>query len=40
MQNTIEEEQKNLMEEMRLANEEHRTGLEDAIGGADAMAVD
>ncbi|KAL5568261.1 hypothetical protein UlMin_024836 [Ulmus minor] len=29
-----------LMEEMRLTNEEHRTELEDAIGDADAMAVD
>ncbi|KAL6516384.1 THO complex subunit 7A [Orobanche gracilis] len=41
LQNTIEEEQKSLMEEMRTAIDEHRTsGLEDANGGTDAMAVD
>lgn len=39
LQNTIEEEQKNLMEEMRMA-EEQKSGLEDANGGSEAMAVD
>lgn len=40
MQNTIEEEQKNLIEEMRLASEEQKNGLEDAIGDSEPMAVD
>ncbi|PON49522.1 THO complex subunit 7/Mft [Trema orientale] len=40
LQNTIEEEQKNLIEEMRLATEEHKNGLEDAFGGSEPMAVD
>ncbi|EXB29147.1 hypothetical protein L484_019670 [Morus notabilis] len=40
LQNTIEEDQKNLIEEMRLATEEQKNGLEDAIGGSEAMAVD
>ncbi|KAJ0080499.1 hypothetical protein Patl1_23784 [Pistacia atlantica] len=39
LQNTIEEEQKNLIEEMRMA-EEQKSGLEDAIGGSEAMAID
>lgn len=40
LQNTTEEEHKNLIEEMRLVTEEHKNGLEDAIGGPDAMALD
>lgn len=40
MQNTIEEEQKNMIEEMRLAAEEQKNGMEDASGGSEAMAVD
>lgn len=40
LQNTIEEEQKNLIEEMRLASEEQKNGLEDAIGDSEPMAVD
>ncbi|KAL5792184.1 hypothetical protein ACOSP7_000778 [Xanthoceras sorbifolium] len=39
LQNTIEEEQKNLIEEMKMA-EEHKNGMEDASGGSEAMAVD
>ncbi|XP_031278041.1 THO complex subunit 7A-like [Pistacia vera] len=39
LQNTIEEEQKNLIEEMRMA-EEQKSGLEDASVGSEAMAVD
>jgi hypothetical protein len=40
LQNTIEEDQKSLVEEMRIANEELKHGMEDASGGSDAMAVD
>ncbi|KAM7257677.1 hypothetical protein ACFE04_013418 [Oxalis oulophora] len=40
LQITIEEEQKNLIEEMRMANEEQRNGMEDASGSLEAMAVD
>lgn len=40
LQNTMEEAQKNLIEEMRLATEEHKNWLEDLIGGPEAMAVD
>lgn len=39
LQNTMEEEQKNLIEEMRMA-EEQKGGMEDASGGSEAMAVD
>lgn len=39
LQNTIEEEQKNLAEELR-AMEEHKNSLEDANGGSEAMVVD
>lgn len=39
LQSTIEEEQKNLIEEMRMA-EEQKSGLEDTSGGSEAMAVD
>ncbi|KAK3194562.1 hypothetical protein Dsin_025872 [Dipteronia sinensis] len=39
LQNTIEEEQKNLIEEMKMA-EEQKNGMEDASGGSEAMAVD
>ncbi|KAM7528511.1 hypothetical protein LguiB_031921 [Lonicera macranthoides] len=40
LQNTIEEEQKSLMEEMRIAIDEHKNGMEDAGGSSEAMAVD
>lgn len=40
MQNNIEEDQKNLIEEMRLASEEQKNGVEDGSGGSEAMAVD
>jgi len=39
LQNTIEEEQKSLVEEMRMATEELKNGLEDT-SGAEAMAID
>lgn len=39
LQNSIEEEQKNLIEEMRMA-EEQKSSMEDASGGSEAMAVD
>lgn len=40
LQNTIEEDEKNLIEEMRVATEEHKNGMEDAGGVTEAMAVD
>ncbi|GAV88887.1 THOC7 domain-containing protein [Cephalotus follicularis] len=40
LQNTIEEEQKNLIEEMRTATEEQKNGIEDASGSSEAMATD
>lgn len=40
LQNTIEEEQRSLMEEMRASVDEPRTGLGDATGGPEAMALD
>ena len=40
MQNTIEEEQKSLVEEMRMATEELKNGMVDTNGGAEAMAID
>lgn len=40
LQNTIEEDQKSLMEETRIAAEEHKNGLEDVIGNSEAMLVD
>lgn len=39
LQNNIEEEQKNLIEEMRMA-EEQKSGMDDASGGSEAMVVD
>lgn len=36
----MEEEQKSLVEEMRIANEEHRNAMEDAGVGSEAMLVD
>ena len=42
LQNTIEEDQKNLIEEMRSLTEEHKNGMEDGVGVgvSEAMAVD
>lgn len=41
LQNSIEEEQKNMVEEMRIALDlDHKNGVEDASGGSEAMAVD
>ncbi|KAI3439762.1 uncharacterized protein J3R85_004412 [Psidium guajava] len=40
LQTTLEEDQKNLIEEMRIAAEEQKNGLEDVNGGSEAMAVD
>lgn len=40
LQNTIEEEQKNLIEEIRSLTEEHKNGMEDGNGVSEAMAVD
>ncbi|XP_059665498.1 THO complex subunit 7B-like [Cornus florida] len=39
LQNTIEEEQRNLVEEMRIALDDHKN-MEDASGVSEAMAVD
>lgn len=39
LQNTIEEEQKSLIEEMKMA-EEQKNGLEDGSGVPEAMAID
>ncbi|KAG5233020.1 THO complex [Salix suchowensis] len=40
LQNTIEEDEKNLIEEMRAATEEQKNGMEDASGASEAMVVD
>lgn len=40
LQNTIEEDQKNLIEEMRLATEEQKNVAEDGSGRSEAMAVE
>lgn len=40
LQNTIEEDQKSLIEEMRMVTEEQKSGMDDASGGSEAMAVD
>lgn len=40
LQNTIEEDEKNLIEEMRVATEEQKNGMEDTGGVSEAMAVD
>ncbi|XP_055818796.1 THO complex subunit 7A-like [Solanum dulcamara] len=41
LQNTIEEEQRSLVEELRNAVDDHnKSGVEDASGGPEAMAVD
>ncbi|XP_050221554.1 THO complex subunit 7A [Mercurialis annua] len=40
LQNTIEEDQKNLIEEMRMATEDPKNVTEEANGGSEAMAVD
>ncbi|KAL6964957.1 THO complex subunit 7A [Sarracenia purpurea var. burkii] len=40
LQNTMEEEQKSLVEDMRIALDEPNNGLEDASGVSEAMAVD
>ncbi|KAK3035379.1 hypothetical protein RJ639_032907 [Escallonia herrerae] len=40
LQNTIEEEQKSLIEEMRVAPDEHKNGVEYAAGCSEAMVVD
>ncbi|KAE9591681.1 hypothetical protein Lal_00038920 [Lupinus albus] len=40
LQNTIEDEQKSLIEEMRIANEELKNGMDDTSGGSEAMVVD
>lgn len=41
MQNTIEEEQRSLVEESRNAVDDHnKSGVEDATGVPEAMAVD
>lgn len=40
LQNTIEDEQKSLAEELRVAMEEQKISLEDATGGTEAMAID
>ncbi|XVF30508.1 hypothetical protein REPUB_Repub16aG0064000 [Reevesia pubescens] len=41
LQNAIEEEQKkSLIEEMRMVTDEQKSGMEDASGGSEAMAVD
>lgn len=40
LQNTIEDEHKSLMEEMRMTAEENKIGVDDASGGLEAMTVD
>lgn len=41
LQNTIEEDHKNMVEEMRMAIDlEQKTSVEEAIGGSEAMAID
>ena len=40
LQNTIEDEQKSLMEEIRITSEENKIGVDEASGGLEAMAVD
>lgn len=41
LQSTIEEDEKNLIEEMRMPTEEQKSGIEDPTGGgSEAMAVD
>ncbi|KAG5550868.1 hypothetical protein RHGRI_009340 [Rhododendron griersonianum] len=40
LQNTIEVEQRSLIEEMRIALDDQKHGVEDASGGSEAMAVD
>lgn len=40
LQNTIEEEQKSLVEELRMTAEEQKNLLEDANGSSEAMAID
>lgn len=40
LQNTIEEEQKNLMEEMRMSIDDQKNVTEDANGGPEAMSIE
>ena len=40
LQNTIEDEQKSLIEETRITAEENKIGVDDASGSLEAMAVD
>ncbi|GJW27241.1 hypothetical protein Tco_0041052 [Tanacetum coccineum] len=40
LQNTIEEDQKSMMEEMRMAIYENKSIVEDAAGSSEAMAID
>lgn len=40
LQNTIEEEQKNLFEEMRMATQEQKNEMEDLSGPSEAMVMD
>lgn len=40
LQSTIEEEQKSMIEEMRMAIYENKSIVEDAAGSSEAMAID